>query len=108
MVQQKLCTEPKEDPQETFRFAVAYEEVISQHQTFESGRRVIKSEPVYAVAQRKNPCTRCGLEFSRNQQRMRNAETAAQSVTLPDCANAPKVVTSGEEAISREEQECGE
>ena len=35
MVQQTLCTEPKDDPQEALRFAVAYEEGISQHQTFE-------------------------------------------------------------------------
>ena len=66
MVQQKLCTEPKDNPQEAFRLAVTYEEGISQHQTFESGRRAIKNEPVYAVTERKNPCTRCGLEFSQN------------------------------------------
>ena len=64
MLQQKLCTEPKDNPQEAFRFAVAYEEGISQHQTFESGRREIENEPVYAVTERKNPCTRCGLDFS--------------------------------------------
>ena len=66
MVQQKLCTEPKEEPQEAFRFAVAYEEGISQQKTFESGAKEIKTEPVYAVTERKNPCTRCGLEFSQN------------------------------------------
>ena len=37
MVQQKLCTEPKEEQQEAFRFAVAYEEGITQHKTFETG-----------------------------------------------------------------------
>ena len=65
MVQQKLCTEPKDDPQEAFRFAVAYEEGITQHKTFETGT-TIKNEPVYAVTERKNPCPRCGLEFSQN------------------------------------------
>ena len=53
MVQQKMCIEPKDNPQEAFRFAVAYEEGISQHQTFESGRREIKNEPVYAVTAKK-------------------------------------------------------
>ena len=43
MIQQKLCTEPKEEPQEAFRFAVAYEEGISQHKTFETGAREIKA-----------------------------------------------------------------
>ena len=57
---------PKEEPQEAFRFAVAYEEGISQHKTFETGTREIYAEPVFAVAERKNPCTRCGLEFSQN------------------------------------------
>ena len=52
MVQQKLCSEPKEDPQEALRFAVAYEEGISQLRTFESERRDKKSEPVYAVTEK--------------------------------------------------------
>ena len=65
-VQQKLCTEPKDDPQEAFRFAVEYEEGISQHKAYESSTKESKSEPVYAVTERKNPCTRCGLEFSQN------------------------------------------
>ena len=34
-VQQKLCTEPEENPEEAFRFAVAYEEGVNQHKTFE-------------------------------------------------------------------------
>ena len=67
MVQQKLCTEHQENPQDAFRYAVAYEEGISQHQTVASGRREIKNEPVYAVTERKNPCTRCRLEFTQNQ-----------------------------------------
>ena len=51
-VQQKLCTEPKDDPQEAFRFAVEYEEGISQHKAYESATKEIKSEPVYAVTER--------------------------------------------------------
>ena len=65
-VQQKLCTEPRDDPQEAFRFAVTYEEGINQHKEYEKPTKEIKSETVYAVAERKNPCTRCGLEFSQN------------------------------------------
>ena len=53
MVQQKLCTEPKDNPQDACRFAV--EEGISQHQRIKSGRRDRKNEPVYAVTERKNP-----------------------------------------------------
>ena len=65
-VQQKLCTEPKDDPQEAFRFAVAYEEGISQHKAYENATKEIKSEPVYTVTEKKNPCKRCGLELSQN------------------------------------------
>ena len=39
MVQQNVCTEPKDNPQEAFRFAVAFEEGINQHHTFESGKK---------------------------------------------------------------------
>ena len=75
--------EPEEDTQEAFRFAVVYEEEISQHQTFESGRRQIKSEPVYAVSERKNLRARCGLEFS-------NVENVPQLVILLGCINPQK------------------
>ena len=34
-VQQKLCAEPKNDPQEAFQVAIAYEEGINQHRAFE-------------------------------------------------------------------------
>ena len=66
MVQQKLCTEPEDNPQEQFGFAIAYEEGVSQHQQFESGGNELKNDPVLAVTERKNPCTRCGLDFSEN------------------------------------------
>ena len=52
-VQQKLCTEPKDDPQEAFRFAVAYEERISQHKAYENAGKEMQSEPVYAVTDKK-------------------------------------------------------
>ena len=65
-VQQTLCTEPKDDSQDAFHFAVAYEEGVSQHKAYENTTNDIRSEPVYAVTERKNPCTRCGSEFSQN------------------------------------------
>ena len=33
-VQQRLCTEPKEKPEEPLKFAVAFEEGISQQKSF--------------------------------------------------------------------------
>ena len=80
MVQQELCTEPKDNPQDAFRFAVAYEEEIRQHQTFENGRSEIKIEPVYKVTERKNPCTRCGLEFSQNHLTIKGREQKMQNL----------------------------
>ena len=74
MVQQKLCTEPKEEPHEAFRFAVAYVQGISQHKTFETGARETKAETVSAVAERKTPCTRYGLKFSQNHLSMYKAK----------------------------------
>ena len=67
-VQQKLCTEPKNDPQESFQFAIAYEEGINQHRAFEGGSALkeVKNEPLCAVNERRNPCSRFGLEFSQN------------------------------------------
>ena len=104
MVQQKLCTEPKDNPQKAFSFAVDYEEGISQHQTFESGRREIKNESVYAVTERKNPCTRFGLKFSQNHLALYKAKNekcrncATKGYYARRCKR-PKVVMSGEEAI---------
>ena len=58
MVQQRLCTEPKENPEEAFRFAVAYEEVVNQHKSFEVTIRTgeINQEPIMNI--NRNPCTR--------------------------------------------------
>ena len=62
-VQERLCTEPKENPQEALRFAIAFEEGVSQQK---SQRNEIKT-PVYAIDnKRKNPCTRCVIEFVQN------------------------------------------
>ena len=46
-VQERLCTEPKENPQEA-RFAVAFEEGISQQKSF-TGSNDIKKEPIFAI-----------------------------------------------------------
>ena len=64
-IQQKLCTELKNDPQEAFQFAIAYEEGINQHRAFEGGSAIkeVKNEPVCAVNERRNPFSRCGLDF---------------------------------------------
>ena len=66
-VQERLCTEPKEQPQEALLFAIAFEEGISQQKNF-VGDAEIKMESVLAVERQstRNPCTRCGLEFSQN------------------------------------------
>ena len=37
-----------------------------QECTTKTVQKDIKSKPVYAVTERKSPCTRCGLEFSQN------------------------------------------
>ena len=47
-VQERLCTDPKEQPQEALRFAIAFEERIIQQQSFTSGN-VTKKEPVCAI-----------------------------------------------------------
>ena len=39
-VQQKLCTEPTNNPEEAIRFTKAYEEEISRHKTFEGTKDV--------------------------------------------------------------------
>ena len=65
-VQERLSTEPKENTQEALRFAVAFEEGISQQKSF-MGSNDITKEPIFAIDnKRKNPCTRCGMEFVQN------------------------------------------
>ena len=66
-VQERLCTEHKDQPQEALRFAIASEEGISQQKKFLATNEG-KTEPLLAVEGRTttNPCTRCGMEFSQN------------------------------------------
>ena len=63
-VQQNLCKEPKENPEEVFCFAIAYEEGVNQHKAFEAttGTKEIKQEPIMNI--NRSPCTRCGLEIT--------------------------------------------
>ena len=51
----KLCTKPKHEPPEEFRFAVAYREGTNQHRTSKGGHasKEIKNESVFAVNERK-------------------------------------------------------
>ena len=64
-VQERLCTEPKDQPQEALRFAIALAKGNSKQKNF-VGSNEVKPEPVLAVESRttKNPCTRCGVEFN--------------------------------------------
>ena len=65
-VQERSCTEPKENPQEALRFAVAFEEGISQQKSF-IGANEMKKEPKYAIDNKgKKPFWRCGVEFVQN------------------------------------------
>ena len=65
-VQERSCTEPKENPQEALRFAVAFEEGISQQKSF-TGANEMKKEPKYAIDNKgKKPFWRCGVEFVQN------------------------------------------
>ena len=50
-VQQKVCTEPKVNPEEAFRFAIAYEEGVNQHKAYEAttGTKEIKQEPIMNI-----------------------------------------------------------
>ena len=66
-VQQRLCTEPKDTPDEALRFAVAFEEGNSQQRSFGGEAEKIKNEPICSINERtKNPCTRCGFELAQN------------------------------------------
>ena len=66
-VKERLRTEPKNRPQDAFSFAVAFEEGISQQNSFAGGNE-IKNESIYATDNRvKYPCTWCGPEISQNQ-----------------------------------------
>ena len=55
-VQERLCTEPKEKPQEILRFAVAFEEGISQQKSFNRVNEITR-EPVYAIDNKEKKST---------------------------------------------------
>ena len=65
-VQERLCTEPKEHPEEALRFAVAFEEGVKRQKSYgkPSAEVAVKTEPVYNVDQAKGTCFRCGWEFT--------------------------------------------
>ena len=65
-VQEKLCVEPYDNPQEALQYAISYEEGIKRQKSMgvgvaESSKVAVKSEPVYAVEKvNKRECFRCG------------------------------------------------
>ena len=64
-VQERLCTELKENPQEALRFAVAFEEGISK-KSF-TGVNDVNKEPIYAIDNTgKYQFSRCGMEYVQN------------------------------------------
>ena len=68
-VQEKLCTEPKDTPEEALRFAVAFEEGIQRQRSYGTGlvekTPKIKSEPVMTIKESKQ-CFRCGRQFDKD------------------------------------------
>ena len=59
-VQERRCTEPKNDPQEASRFAVVYEEGVYQHKTYE-GRNVCKEIKQAECKAKHERCRNCAL-----------------------------------------------
>ena len=72
-VQEKLCVEPFNDPQEALQYATSYEEGVRRQNTMgigvaESSKVSVKSEPVCAVERvNKRECFRCGVEMHGHQ-----------------------------------------
>ena len=66
-VQEKLCVEPFDDPQDALKYAISYEEGVKRQKTMgigvaESSKTAIKTEPVCAVEKvNKRECFRCGV-----------------------------------------------
>ena len=66
-VQEKLCVELFNDPQDTLKYAISYEEGVKRQKTMvirvaESSKVAIKTEPVCAVERvNKKECFRCGV-----------------------------------------------
>ena len=66
-VQERLCTETKEQPLEALRFPIESEEGISQRRSSSANLNTeIKKEPVNSIDSKKSQCTRCGLELRQN------------------------------------------
>ena len=65
-VQEKLCTEPFENPDDALQFAISYEEGVKRQKSYglkmaESQKVTVKAEPVYAVESgNTRKCYRCG------------------------------------------------
>ena len=60
-VQEKLCTEPKTNPKDALDFAIFYEEGTLRQKLYGESKITMKSEPVCAVAKKKD-CLRFGAE----------------------------------------------
>ena len=60
-VQEKLFTEPKDNPEEALKFAVAFEQGAQQKKTIclKPTTTFIKEEPVFAM-EKTNECYKCG------------------------------------------------
>ena len=62
-VQEKLCTEPKENPAEAVQFAIAFEDGLKRQNSYGyiSQEPKIKEEPICAVStSQQRECWRCG------------------------------------------------
>ena len=59
VVQERLFTEPKDNPEEALKFAVAFEQGAQQKKTICIKPTNIKEEPVFAV-EKSNECYKCG------------------------------------------------
>ena len=58
-VQQRLCTEPKDEPEKALRFVVAFEERISQRKSFGGGSEVKTGRNNSQEEPKRQNCTRC-------------------------------------------------
>ena len=65
-IQNTLCIEPKENPDDALQYAISYEEGVKSQKSLGKGmseppKMAVKSEPVFAVEQANNrECFRCG------------------------------------------------
>ena len=65
-LQERLCTEPKDSPEETLQFAVAFEESIKGQASHGECKLEIRSKtnPVCAISNPEKVCFRCGAHNS--------------------------------------------